>query len=41
MQRQRITIAILALGGQGGGVFADWLVAAAERPHRALASLHK
>ncbi len=28
--RQRITIAILALGGQGGGVLADWLVALAE-----------
>jgi len=31
MHRERITIAILALGGQGGGVFADWLVAVAER----------
>lgn len=31
MPRKRITIAILALGGQGGGVFADWLVAVAER----------
>ncbi len=31
MQRERITIAVLALGGQGGGVFADWLVAVAER----------
>src|ERR1700749_3350137 len=31
MTRQRITIAILALGGQGGGVLADWLVALAEK----------
>jgi indolepyruvate ferredoxin oxidoreductase, beta subunit len=31
MERRRITIAILALGGQGGGVLADWLVALAER----------
>ena len=30
MKRDRITIAILALGGQGGGVLADWLVALAE-----------
>lgn len=30
MTRQRITIAILALGGQGGGVLADWLVTLAE-----------
>lgn len=29
--RERIAIAILALGGQGGGVLADWLVAVAER----------
>lgn len=29
--RERITLAILALGGQGGGVLADWLVALAER----------
>jgi indolepyruvate ferredoxin oxidoreductase beta subunit len=28
--RRRITIAVLALGGQGGGVLADWLVAVAE-----------
>jgi len=27
---QRITIAILAMGGQGGGVLADWIVALAE-----------
>lgn len=27
--RQRITIAILALGGQGGGVLADWILAVA------------
>ncbi|WP_114953985.1 indolepyruvate oxidoreductase subunit beta family protein [Sphingosinicella terrae] len=26
MPRQRITIAILGLGGQGGGVLADWIV---------------
>ena len=25
--RQRITIAMLALGGQGGGVLADWISA--------------
>jgi indolepyruvate ferredoxin oxidoreductase beta subunit len=31
MMRQRITIAILALGGQGGGVLADWLVSLAEK----------
>ena len=31
MPRRRITIAILALGGQGGGVFADWLVTLAVR----------
>lgn len=24
--RDRITIAILALGGQGGGVLADWII---------------
>jgi len=29
--RDRITIAILALGGQGGGVLADWIVALGER----------
>jgi len=29
--RQRITIAILALGGQGGGVLADWIIALANR----------
>jgi indolepyruvate ferredoxin oxidoreductase beta subunit len=29
MTRQRITIAILALGGQGGGVLADWILALA------------
>lgn len=28
-KRQRITIAILALGGQGGGVLADWILAVA------------
>jgi len=26
-----ITIAILAIGGQGGGVITDWLIALAER----------
>ena len=31
MSRRRITIAILALGGQGGGVLADWLTMLAER----------
>ncbi|SMF61899.1 indolepyruvate oxidoreductase subunit beta family protein [Allosphingosinicella indica] len=30
MERRRITIAILALGGQGGGVLADWILALAE-----------
>lgn len=30
MDRNRITIAILALGGQGGGVLADWLIALGE-----------
>lgn len=29
MPRSRITIAILALGGQGGGVLADWILATA------------
>jgi indolepyruvate ferredoxin oxidoreductase beta subunit len=29
--RRRITIAILALGGQGGGVLADWILDVAER----------
>jgi indolepyruvate ferredoxin oxidoreductase beta subunit len=29
--RRRITIAILALGGQGGGVLADWILDAARR----------
>jgi indolepyruvate ferredoxin oxidoreductase beta subunit len=29
--RQRITIAIAAMGGQGGGVLADWIVDTAER----------
>jgi indolepyruvate ferredoxin oxidoreductase, beta subunit len=29
--RSRISIAIAALGGQGGGVLADWIVAVAER----------
>jgi indolepyruvate ferredoxin oxidoreductase beta subunit len=28
--RERITIAVLALGGQGGGVLSDWLVALGE-----------
>lgn len=28
--RRRITIAILALGGQGGGVLADWILATAQ-----------
>jgi indolepyruvate ferredoxin oxidoreductase beta subunit len=33
-QRQRpITIAILAMGGEGGGVLADWIVDLAERNH--------
>lgn len=27
---QRISLAILAMGGQGGGVLADWIVALAE-----------
>ena len=26
-----LTLAILAMGGQGGGVLADWIVAMAER----------
>lgn len=30
MERRRITIAILALGGQGGGVLTDWLVGLGE-----------
>jgi indolepyruvate ferredoxin oxidoreductase beta subunit len=30
-ERSRISIAIAALGGQGGGVLADWIVEAAER----------
>jgi indolepyruvate ferredoxin oxidoreductase, beta subunit len=30
MDRQRITIAILALGGQGGGVLSDWILNLAE-----------
>jgi len=30
-ERRRITVAILALGGQGGGVLSDWLIAAGER----------
>ena len=29
--RRPITIAILAMGGEGGGVLADWIVALAER----------
>jgi len=29
-ERSRITIAILALGGQGGGVLADWIIALGE-----------
>ncbi len=29
-QRARITIAILALGGQGGGVLADWIISLGE-----------
>ncbi|MES2295013.1 MAG: indolepyruvate oxidoreductase subunit beta family protein [Pseudomonadota bacterium] len=29
--RRRITIAIMALGGQGGGVLADWIIAMATR----------
>ena len=29
-EAQRISIAILAIGGQGGGVLADWLVDLAE-----------
>lgn len=30
-QRARITLAIAAMGGQGGGVLADWIVAIAEQ----------
>ena len=30
-ERARITLAVLALGGQGGGVLSDWLIAVAER----------
>ena len=30
-QRDRITIAILALGGQGGGVLADWIIEVASK----------
>lgn len=30
MERQRLTVALLALGGQGGGVLADWLIALGE-----------
>ena len=30
-KRERITVAILALGGQGGGVLADWIIAVAAR----------
>ena len=29
--RRPLTLAILALGGEGGGVLADWIVATAER----------
>jgi indolepyruvate ferredoxin oxidoreductase beta subunit len=29
--RKRITVAVLALGGQGGGVLSDWLVALGEK----------
>ena len=29
-ERDRLTVAILALGGQGGGVLADWILALAE-----------
>src|SRR6185369_2247017 len=33
-QRQRpITIAILAMGGEGGGVLADWIIDLAENNH--------
>lgn len=31
MTRNRITIAILAIGGQGGGVLADWIIQLAEQ----------
>ena len=30
-ERQRITVAILALGGQGGGVLADWIAEVGRR----------
>lgn len=30
-QRDRITVAILALGGQGGGVLADWIIEVASK----------
>ena len=30
-QARPITIAVLAMGGQGGGVLVDWIVALAER----------
>jgi len=30
VERRRITVAVLALGGQGGGVLSDWLIAVAE-----------
>ena len=29
-QRQRVTIAIAAMGGQGGGVLGDWIISMAE-----------
>ena len=31
MTDRPITIAVLAIGGQGGGVLVDWIVALAER----------
>ena len=30
-QARPITVAVLAMGGQGGGVLVDWIVALAER----------
>jgi hypothetical protein len=33
-QARPITVAVLAMGGQGGGVLVDWIVALAERRNR-------
>jgi indolepyruvate ferredoxin oxidoreductase beta subunit len=45
MREKPLSIAVLAMGGQGGGVLTDWIVAVAEangwHAHRCYALLHR